>query len=495
MKVMDFTEIRDCLEMLSDLGGFAPIVERDINMAGAYGGLAAAQRLWSLALAAAEGRYYAELVPGDQATVGLLRHVAVQMQELIARRLTPAEAPARPRHQFSRFLLCLDYLPGSNRYGSHLHQVCCYAAALASLPETEAVLVIATGETMPEGNAFSRWDARVTPEPSAGWVAELAQVGDPIFTRKIGFYSPTNLGQVKPLAAAVDAALRFRPDITLYFLGHLRSRLMPRLLRDIAPQVAIQLNAGNDEPTDCDLVLSQGRGIDFGAKPTPALWASHTVPAVPLRSEGGGEPLPPLPRAAFRIVTALSNGRIEHVLTEQNGHAERIEQFLEENPLAAFVLAGVERAERIVEQRPKWRALIDGGRILTLGYTSRLRELYVRCDLYAHLPGLGGGGMGIAMAIAEGLPVIVAADTDAANFVADEAVYCDSQEAFALIESLMRDPRARAALAARQMRALESHSVHAVGQRLKHLLPRAQQHFAERQAAVQPDRAAMEPGS
>ncbi len=447
-----------------------------------HGDLAAAQRLWCMALAAAERRFYTDLVPDERDTMSVLNAVANRLRATIVERLTPPEeAREAPKEPPTRFLFCLDYLPPSTRLCSHLHQVCCYATAMSSLPGAEAVLTMATGETMPEGIPFLRQEAESNIAPEAGWRLALSRVAEPEVARKVHFFYSEAKGRVRPIEQAVDVALRFRPDVIIYFLGMLRSRLMPRLLRNVAPQVAIQFNVLNEEPTDCDLVLSQGAAIDFRVKPTPEIWASHAIPVLPLQSEGEAEAQPSLPRARFKIVTALSDGRIERVLTEQDGLATRIREFLEANPDVAWVFIGVDQPARILERRRDWWPLIDCERISLIGFAARLREVFAQCSIYVHLPGMGGGGMGIAMAIAEGLPALVEIGTDATNFVNGEAVYDNVDDAFSLIGSLMRRDDKRIALAKQQAQVLEGgHSIAAVRRDLETILPKAVSRFMQR---------------
>jgi hypothetical protein len=475
--------LEEALESICVLRRLAPAALAEVERASKLGGdIAAVQRLWSLTLAAAEGRAYCELIDDHAAAQETLRNVAKRLRGYIVENATPV---ARIHRQLPlrRFLLCLDFLPPTNRYGPHMHQACCYAAALASLPAAESVLIMASGESMPERNVLSECYRGFKGNYADAWKAALERVAAPEITSKVTFYDPLTGEDVSPITHTVEAAVRFEPDAILYFQGLLRSSLMPDILKDVAPQVAVQFNVLNPEPEFCDLILSFRRDVDFRDKPTPALWTSNVAPVLPLASEDEGEPLPAMPNAAVRIVTALGLGRIERLLLADPDLASRIAQFLRETPEAAWIFIGIVTPAALLDRYPDWRELVEAGRILLMGHTLRLREAFAACTLYLHPPGFGGGGMGIAMAIAEGLPVLVEAGTDAANFV-DEAVFSTPEEAFALLGELIGNPSARRSLAIGQAEALEAnHSIGAVARCLQEILPRAAKHFASRQKA------------
>ena len=507
--------VQEALRSLAVLERLKPVALAEAENASKRGGdITAAQRLWSLTLAAAEKRCYADLIDDHDAAVGMLWDVAARLRKYIIQEVTPdsgasrllARSLRRDRGWFppwlerlrryvnpadgrgmSRFLLCLRYLPPSNRFLSHLHLVCCYAAALASMPGTESVLIMATGESAPP-NLVKDLHAYFEGDYADAWRAALRSVASPEIYTKVMFYDGQTSEPVSPIAEAVDAAAQFEPDVIVYFQGLLRSLLMPEILKDVAPQVAVQFQVTHPEPEHCDLVLSllpDGGATDFRDKPTPRLWASHVVPILPLASENEGEPAPAIPEAAVRIVTALSHGRIEFVLLAHPSLAGQIAQFLEETPGAAWVFVGIMSATALTDRYPRWRELVEAGRILLTGHTRRLREVFAGCDLYVHPPGFGGGAGGVAMAIAEGLPVVVEAGTDSANFVGDEGLFGNQEEAFGLVGALALDEAARRSLAARQAKALEAgHSIDATARRLRDLLPRAAQNFALRRKAV-----------
>jgi hypothetical protein len=483
--IMNRNEVlEEALEAISVLPRLAPTALAEVERASKRGGdIAAAQRLWSLTLAAADGRAYSELIDDHAAAEETLRNIAKRLRRYIVEKATPV-ARIHQQLPLRRFLLCLDFLPPTNRYGSHLHQVCSYAAALASLPGAESVLIMVSGESMPERNVLSQCYAGFEGDYADAWEAALRKVASPESTSKVTFYDSLTDEDASPITEVIEAAVRFEPDAIVYIQGLLRSSLMPEILKDVAPQVAVQFNVLNPEPEFCDLILSLRRGVNFQDKPTPVLWTSNILPMVPLASDDEGEPLPAMPNAAVRIVTALGLGRIEKSLLADPNLASQMAKFLRETSEAAWIFIGIATPDVLLDRYPDWRQLVDGGRILLMGHTFRLREAFAACTLYVHPPGFGGGAMGVGMAIAEGLPVLVEAGTDPANFVGDEAVFGTSEEAFALLGELMNNPSARRSLAIRQAEALEaSHSIDAVARCLHGILPLAAKHFASRRKA------------
>ena len=60
------------------------------------GDVAAAQRLWSLTLAACEGRAYSDLVGGSPAVIKVLREVSARLRAFVLKEATPPLSSARP---------------------------------------------------------------------------------------------------------------------------------------------------------------------------------------------------------------------------------------------------------------------------------------------------------------------------------------------------------------------------------------------------------------
>lgn len=489
--------VEDELGALSYFDQFAAAARVQVEAARHHGDIAAAQRLWSLASAAAREVGCGDHPADREEVAAILGRFAGRMRRQIVEATRPRDATAPPPPgPLRRFILCLDFLPPSNRFGSHLHQVCCHAAALASLPDTEAILVISTAESWPILNGLAERYSSFEGDFRDGWRRALAQVAPPEWAAKIAFYTPFMRSGAAPITQAVNAAVRFRPHAILYFLGVLRSVLMPEILRDVVPQVAVQLSVLNAEPEHCDLVLSHAPEVDFSRKPTPEIWAAHVVPIIPLASEDDGGAAPPPPATAFRLVTTLAHGRIERTLLANPELADRVVRLLRDIPDAGWMFIGLERPEDLLSQFPEWREMTEVGRIVLAGHTPRLREVYRECHLYVHLPGLGGGGMGVAMAMAEGLPALVEAGTDcdpgwtkasycanSASFSVESAVYRSSDEAFRLAAELANDDRARRSLAANQSAALAAnHSIAAVANRLQEVLPWAARRFSARRS-------------
>lgn len=382
---------------------------------------------------------------------------------------TELEAPAgSPR----RILIVLDYLPGNDWMGAHARQICSYAAALAGRADVTAVRVLITQETAPENPHLS--NGEVGTEQEKGWRATLNDMAGAA-AAKVEFQTPHRSGPVRPHNEAMRLAMEFAPDAVLAFQGMYRSRLVAEAVaRFVRRCIAIQFNQYNPEPPFADIVLAHSFQPDFNDKPTPEKWRNHPIPLVPFSRHTEVDTEDLCPDAETRIVTALSQGRLEKgLLADDATDLKRLVLFLQNHPKLAWIGIGMldpddlrSRAEAIC---PEMRDL--GNRIICMSAVSDLRAIYRHCAAYVHLPGLHGGAMGVAMAIEEGIPALVRAGTDSANFIDRDLTYHDADTAFRRMEVLVTDPSFRRHLQRRQKdRLRKQHAIPATGRILRGFL-------------------------
>ncbi len=357
-------------------------------------------------------------------------------------------------------LLLIDHLPARDRLFSHTRQVCTYAAALALVPSVSEIVVLATQETAPE-NPFHA-ASELGPDQLTGWREEIEDVaGGPV--AKVRFETVDRFGPVRPYAASVAAVATFDPEVVFAFQGIFRSRLLPVILRPRATVIAVQMTEVNPEPDFADLVLAHGHQHDFADWPTPAKWRNHAVPLVPFPKVGSLDPTRLGPASPLRVVTVLTLGRLEKGLMRDDAAALRLViEFLEEHPTAVWLMVAIEDPAAFAEEIAALVPEAVADRLRLLPVVPDLRALYEHCQLYVHLPPLGGGNMGIAMAVAEGLPVLAGEGTDGANTLLPDQVFSSSRQAANMLRRLAADPALRRQRATRQKEKIERrHSVEA----------------------------------
>lgn len=370
-----------------------------------------------------------------------------------------------------------------NSTGPHMRQVCAYATVLAMRPTIEAVRVLITQELGPEGPRVT--DGAVDAGRIAELDAEARFLGTSETAAKIEFVVVARNELVWPCMAAFDAALAFRPDVLLAFQGIFQSRALPPVLARYVPTIAVQSNANNPEPDYCDLVLAQGHHTDFSDKPHPDKWRDHPIPVLPLPKTSLMDVAELGPPNRVRIATALGNGRLDRLLMADDGILlDRIIAFLQLHREAVWLLIGLADPSRLASEiAARSPDLTD--RLRPLPRMPDLRAIYEHCRIYMHLPGEAGGGMAAAMAVAEGLAVVVPNYADAANFIPTDTLYKSEVQGFQRLVVLLKNERFCADIAARQRDYMEHHNSYKhASETLAELLPLSFEAFQRRQGSA-----------
>lgn len=405
-----------------------------------------------------------------------------RLEGALLRHFAPPDALGPRPAGGKRVLLLLDHLPARNKMFSHTRQVCTYAAALAIDETIEAIRILVSQETAPE-NPFHA-AGEVGPQDEPGWRAEIEDVaGGPV--PKVRFVTVDRVGPVRPYEASVAMALEFKPDIVFAFQGIFRSRLLPPMLSAGAAVIAVQMNEVNPEPPYADLVLAHGSGGDFAEKRTPSKWRNHAVPLIPFPRESSIDPSELGPASPLRVVTVLTLGRLEKgLMMKEAAGLKFVTTFLRRNPQAVWLMVAIEDpaafAEVIAPHLPPGVV----GRIRLLPVVPDLRAIYQHCHIYVHLPALGGGNMGIAMAIAEGVPVVAREGTDGANTLLPNQIYSDADHAAKILRRLAANPELRSRRVAKQKLKIEQdHSMRAASVAFRGFLADALANFEARRGS------------
>jgi len=207
--------------------------------------------------------------------------------------------------------------------------------------------------------------------------------------------------------------------------------------------------------------------VSYSTKPRPYVWRDHVIPIIPIprretmpRSEVRGS-------ERFLLVSALTYGRLERALVRDGAALmEAIAAFLAAHSEVGWLFVGIEDAEVLTRRDATWSPLIAAGRLRWRGYAADLRAIYQHCDIYAQLPGTGGGGMGIAMAIAEGLPAVLQAGQGTSAQIAPEHRYVGTDGLFACLAALILGGGLRSIAATQLARMVAAHALPAAGEQL-----------------------------
>ncbi|MGI9168962.1 MAG: hypothetical protein ACR2FH_02130 [Caulobacteraceae bacterium] len=493
-------ELRSALGVALDeaaaLGGRAAAdhFQRAVESAMPHGAPIAVQHLRNRLLAYVDGKGFRHQpeVGFKPRMRGEIKAAVDGLDQALLGHFRPIHSVARKSERGKRVLLLVDHLPVRDRMFSHTRQICTYAATLALDPNIEAICILATQETAPE-NPF-RAAGEVGSAHEAGWRAEVEEVaGGPV--PKIQFFTPERLGPVRPYEESIGRVRKFDPDIVFSHEGIFRSRLLPSLLHPQAAIVAVQMNQINPEPPYADLVLAHGRSEDFSHQPTPSRWRAHCVPLIPFPKERSIDPVELGPPSPLRVVTVLTLGRLEKGLMKDDAAGLKfVISFLEDHVDAVWLLVAIEDPKAFSEVIAPYVPSAVAERLRLMPVVPDLRAIFEHCHIYMHLPSLGGGNMGIAMAIDEGVPVLAREGTDGANTLHPEQTYAHEKQAARILRRLAREPELRARRLSRQQTKIKrDHSIQSLSVAFGSFLPEALASFEARRTAPPPRPPAPEP--
>ncbi|WP_136444158.1 glycosyltransferase [Pacificoceanicola onchidii] len=262
----------------------------------------------------------------------------------------------------------------------------------------------------------------------------------------------------------VKSAEDFNPDAILRWYGFYASNVAVPALHQRFPILGIQFNAKNPVDAYSDILLNQGELAP--EKADDPRWREHRTPieVPPRRLDLTREELD-LPAGARTLVSTLSGGRLEKAiqLLPPDARGQLLDLF-EKYPDLVWFWVGVADEAGLRALDPRLQSLIETGRIRCLQFSDDLRALYQHCDLYVHLPAMHGGGMGVAMAVEEGKPVLCHAGADPCNFLPGNTIPTSWPGFLAELEQLIASEQTRGTYASQQsdwMR--DKHSLAGVG--------------------------------
>lgn len=453
------------------------------SVAQQQGALAGLQHLRNLllqdrkALSTGEGTlpkvfpWIANLVPGILAA-GLnaaLRKAASAQLDLP---IDPDAFPKRP------IIICA-YMTEATP-SPHMRFINGFAAALATFDAVEAVTILVTQELEPEYRRASTVDAGpFDKERYAGWRNDIEFIAGS-YAAKVKIIAIEQDGPIFPQQQALAQAEQECPDMLFTILGILESPVVARVLAKKLPTIAIQSSMSNDIPDFADIVMAHGAREDLSA-PGMERCRCYRIPVFPFERREDMDAAELGPPVDIRIVSALSGGRLNAVV--RHGLPDRLfmTDFLQKNPHVGWTLIGsadVDHSRALLAEGPG-----DGlaGRLSVCGFVSDIRAAFAHCAVYVQPSSNPGGAMGIAMALAEGVPIIAPHSCDAAIFLPKDQLVDDPQSVFDRLQELVGNPTARRELAETQMTYMQNnHTIHACAQDMSAFMRDAQASFRAR---------------
>lgn len=300
----------------------------------------------------------------------------------------------------------------------------------------------------------------------------------------VGGASSENTPIQQNLLTATNTIAQFQPDIVVNWGGGFESLLIRDWVQKYYPSAILQSGLASRETKGYDLYLAQGRQGDFSHRERPECWRSHAVPVVPYPK---GDPYPEdeIRNNSDSVlgVLALSNGRLEQTIASYSD--EYLAKFLnifERHPEFSFLCIGVEEPTLISERHSKLDTLMTNHRLRTRPLDPNLRAALAHTDIYLQLPGVRGGGMGAALAVAEGVPVLSHWQCDSVNYLPNVYLVERDDEYLEQLEAMIVDSRLRQTIAKAQEEKIESvHSIEAIGKQFCAYLDEAIQLHAKRE--------------
>tara|TARA_Y100001973_G_C5205042_1_gene340887 strand:+ start:1773 stop:3413 length:1641 start_codon:yes stop_codon:yes gene_type:complete len=329
-----------------------------------------------------------------------------------------SKVAVEPIEDRRRILILFGHAQPLANVGSHWRQLATYAQGFASLGY-EVEIVITNEDTT--NFSFSRQNLHALPR---NWRAilekQLYEIADGEFKDKIALRLFNPYEDMDYFNQVSEQILRSGAFVTFAWQGFFTSDLFIEIAKQVSTVVAIEFQAGNPKIPCADYCFIQGKLANRRVEESNVFEAP--IPLVPEPNNGtwNGKAISDNGRKV--IVTVLGNGRIERAFNEiySDQFLEKLASSVAKHSDIEWHLIGVDE-NALSERASKFFKLCNKFKLID--YVNDLRSYYNQCSYYIHLPALGGGGWGVALAAFEKLPILYQKGGDSDNFLIEEATY------------------------------------------------------------------------
>ncbi|TRY30776.1 hypothetical protein [Aliiglaciecola sp. M165] len=165
----------------------------------------------------------------------------------------------------------------------------------------------------------------------------------------------------------------------------------------------------------------------------------------------------------FIICSVLGGGRLLQAFQKfTESDFQTIQNMFQTNCNLRWVLVGENKIDELLSLSPILMGLANQGKLLCKPFVKNLRGFYRDLDCVFNVPGVTGGGQGIAAAISENLAVVTWEYSDCCSFVPVLGQYNNLGEATELLLKLSIDVEFYDALKRRCIESLSGHTIEKV---------------------------------
>ena len=340
-------------------------------------------------------------------------------------------------NQPKKFLFVISYLHGNTTSSSHIRQVASYTTGIARLSEDYQVMLLITHENSLNGKYISY--RQVTEEYLQVHQEVFKELGDDVLNKNLFINYGVNIEEDNYFDDIYSKITKFNPNVVLCWGGTLQSTVFSRYFFENYPTVLIQFQSSNSVNDLFDIYLSQGYVQSFEGRKNPEKWRNHKIPMLVFEKrktylkhevkKSDDE---------ITIVTTLGGGRIEKIINTYNKNTiDNLVSLLNDYSNTRWVFIGVKDLKILFLKDSRFKELYQKEKIDNIAYENDLRAFYEHCDIYIHLPNFTGGATGVALAIAENIPVVAYKGTDACNFLDKSVVFDNLKSYFDFVKKLI----------------------------------------------------------
>jgi hypothetical protein len=380
----------------------------------------------------------------------------------------PLGSKEKDRERVLFFYGHLQVLPN---IGSHLRQVASYALGYALTYPNKKVQLLISNEASTKDFALNfhalprNWKQQASKQ-----LLNVLGLSEFPSNFELSLFSPFDKSDY--FSDVTNAINSFSPQFAFSWLGFFSANLLFNYVSNWCPIVSIQFQAGNQPNVHSKNILAQGDLANQAVeKASNFNYINHPIPMVPEEKLRKRTKNDVNPSEAFLVVTTLGNGRIEKAFSRySHDFIKRFLKLFDDFIDLEWILVGVTDSAAIVSADKGLLDLVQSGRIKLYERIEDLRSFYEHCNMYVHLPGLHGGGWGIALASVEELPVLSQAGGDADNFLPSSCIFHNESEFIDKFNTCITSESVATKLVEEQLDKLSQHNIKNVARFLDGLI-------------------------